>query len=498
MALRYLSAMDGAFLRMESPRTPMHVAGLLTFKLPEDASPDYLRELFAFMRSQAVTMPPFSERIARKGLSRLAPAWEDAPDIDIDYHLRHSALPYPGGERELGILVARLHSNPMDLSRPLWECHLIEGLENRRFAVYLKAHHAAMDGMGALTFIRNWLSPVRGQTNGAGPWAIPVPPVPDLEVDADKPRVDLRVRRRCWSVAGIQLRSASELARNLRKMSVQKDNPEGGLMSALHTPRTVFNTAITPQRRLATQLYELSRFKALSAVTGATVNDLSMAICAGAMRRYLLEMDALPDLPLVASFPIALPRTDGKGGNAVAGFVCPLATNESDPRRRVELINAVTTRTKAQMKNMSPAALDKLTLLGMSPLILGQMTGQLSKWPPFFNLVISNVVGSRDKLYFRGAQMEAIYPISVLFDGYALNCTIVGYADHISLGYTGCRNALPRLQRLAVYSGEALAELEQAYGLRSDKPAKAAEEASRKKQLAQSRKDAKEKQRLFE
>jgi len=482
--MKRLSAMDGAFLRMESPRTPMHVAGLLTFKLPDDASPDYLRELFAFMRSQAVTMPPFSSRITRKGLSRLAPAWEDAPDIDIDYHLRHSALPYPGGERELGVLVERLHSHPMDLTRPLWECHLIEGLENRRFAVYLKAHHAAMDGMGALTFIRNWLSPDPKFANAAGPWALS--PKVRLEVDADKPRTDLL--RRSLELAGGQLRSSSELARTLRRMSVRKDNPEGGLMSALHTPRTVFNTAITPQRRLATQLYELSRFKALSAVTGATVNDLSMALCAGAIRRYLLELDGLPELPLVASFPIALPRTDGKSGNAVAGFVCPLATNESDPRRRVELINAVTTRTKAQMKNMSPAALDKLTLLGMSPLILGQMTGQLSKWPPFFNLVISNVVGSREKLYFRGAQMEAIYPISVLFDGYALNATIVGYADHISLGYTGCRNALPRLQRLAVYSGEALEEMERAYGLRSDKLVKAAKSVKKK---AASRKAAK-------
>ncbi|HFX6065128.1 TPA: WSD1 family O-acyltransferase, partial [Klebsiella pneumoniae] len=168
----------------------------------------------------------------------------------------------------------------------------------------------------------------------------------------------------------------------------------------------------------------------------------------------------------------------GKAGNAVAGFVCPLATDEADPRRRVELIHAVTTRTKAQMKNMSPAALDKLTLLGMSPLILGQMTGQLSRLPPFFNLVISNVVGSREKLYFRGAQLEAIYPISVLFDGYALNCTIVGYADHVSLGYTGCRNALPRLQRLAVYSGEALLEMERAYGLA---PPEAGAKAARRK-----------------
>ncbi len=476
--MKRLSAMDGSFLRMESPRTPMHVAGLLTFKLPEGAAPDYLRELFAFMRSQAVTLPPFNARIVRKGLSRLAPAWEEAPQIDIDYHLRHSALPYPGGERELGVLVERLHSHQMDLSRPLWECHLIEGLENRRFAVYLKAHHAAMDGMGALTYIRNWLSADPKFANAAGPWALS-PKVP-LKVDEDKPRTDMF--HRALELAGGQLRSSSELARALRRMSVKKDNPEGGLLSALHTPRTVFNTAISPQRRLATQLYEVSRFKALSALTGATVNDLSMAVCAGAMRRYLLELDALPELPLVASFPVGLPRVDGKSGNAVAGFVCPLGTDEADPRRRVEIIKAVTTRTKAQLKTMSPSALDQLTLLGMSPLIIGQMTGQLSKMPPFFNLVISNVVGSREKLYFRGAPLEAIYPMSVLFDGYALNATIVGYADHVSLGYTGCRTALPRLQRLAVYSGEALEELERAYGLHE--PAEKTTTAAKKKPAA--------------
>jgi WS/DGAT/MGAT family acyltransferase len=205
-----------------------------------------------------------------------------------------------------------------------------------------------------------------------------------------------------------------------------------------------------------------------------------MALCAGAIRRYLLELDALPELPLVASFPVGLARAEGAGGNAVAGFVCPLGTNEADPRRRVEIIKAVTTRTKAQLKNMSPAALDQLTLLGMSPLIVGQMTGQLSKLPPFFNLVISNVVASRDKLYFRGAELEALYPISVLFDGYALNATIVGYDDHISLGYTGCRNALPRLQRLAVYSGEALEELERAYGLVPPAPATKSNKATRR------------------
>jgi diacylglycerol O-acyltransferase / wax synthase len=465
MALRHLSAIDASFLKLESPRTPMHVGGLLTFRLPEGAPPDYLRDLFDFMRSQPIITAPFCERLARRS-GRLRPAWEPVVNIDIDYHLRHSALPYPGGERELGILVARLHSNPMDLSRPLWECHLIEGLENRRFAVYLKAHHAALDGMGALRFIKNWLSPVRGHTNGAGPWAIPVPQTPD-HAPTD-PRVDQRVRE-MLGLAGTQVRSASELVRNLIKMSRPRDNPEGGLLSAMSTPRTLFNASITQQRRLATQLFELSRFKALSAASGATVNDLCLTICAGAMRRYLLELESLPKATLVASIPVGLARAEGKAGNAVAGFVCPLGTDQDDPRRRLEIIHAVTSRTKQQLQQLSPPALAQFTLLGLSPLVLGQMTGLSTKLPPLFNIVVSNVIGSREKLYLRDAEMEAMYPISVLFDGYALNATIVGYADSISLGYTGCRNAVPSLQRLAVYTGEALTELERVYGL-TEKP----------------------------
>ena len=482
--MKRLGIIDGAFLKMESPRTPMHVAGLLPFRLPPGAPSDYLAGVFAFMRSQAVRLPPFNARIVRRGLAWLAPAWTEATDLDIDYHMRHSALPYPGGERELGQLVERLHSHPMDLSRPLWECHLIEGLENGRFAIYLKAHHASMDGMGALNYIRNWLSKDPAFENAAGPWALP--PRPRSEADLERPQAD--PLHRALELAGGQLRSASELVRTLRKMAVKRDNPEGGLMSALHTPRTVFNTAITPQRRLATQRLELARFKALGAITGATVNDLSMAICAGALRRYLREMDALPGLPLVASFPIGLARTDGKPGNAVAGFVCPLATDEASPRRRLEVIKAVTTRTKHQLKDLSPAALDQLTLLGMSPLILGQMTGQLSRLPPFFNLV-----GSRDKLYFRGAELESIYPISVLFDGYALNATIVGYADSVCIGYTGCRKAVPHLQRLAVYTGEALDELERAFGLGKRPAAKKAATKQAVKKAATNKQRARKK-----
>lgn len=457
-----LGAVDAAFITLESARTPMNIGALLTFARPPGAPRDYLQRLFAHLREQPVITPPFNYRLARKPLPRWVPAWEITPDLDIDYHLRHSALPWPGGERELGVLVARLHSNPIDLQRPPWEMHLIEGLEHDRFAIYFKAHHAAWDGIGALGMVKTWLSSDPDHRRTTAPWSLK-PAEDDGEPD---PVSQMRgVWRRTLELTSDQIRSAGQLVRTLRRMSDRRENPEGGAYSALETPRTPFNVAITPQRRLATQRYALSRFKALGAATGATLNDLCLALCAGAVRRYLCELNQLPERPLIASMPVGLARSDGKAGNAVAGLVCPLPTHHDDLLRGLGDVVAVTRRGKALLRTLSPAALQQFTLLGMSPLILGQMSGLAAKAPPIFNFVVSNVVASRERLYLDGAELEAMYPISVLFDGYALNVTVVGYADSISIGFTGCRDALPSLQRIAVYTGEMLAALEAAVGL---------------------------------
>ena len=464
--MTYLGPLDAAFLRMETKRTPMHVGALFTFRLPDNAPRHYLRDLFNYMRSQPITTPPFNQRIVPSLLSKLMPSWEIAPRLDLDYHLRHSALPYPGGERELGVLVARLHSHPMDMTRPLWECHMIEGLENRRFAVYLKAHHAAVDGMRALKLIRNWLSQSPDEKSPPGPWAVkPRHKADPGAASHDKGAASANVLSHFAALAEDQIDAAAELARTMYRMSRRDENPEGGLLSALATPRSLFNAPVTAQRRLATQLFELKRLKAIGKVAEATVNDVSLAIIGGAIRRYLLELNALPEMSLIASIPVGLPKTDDRGGNGVAGFVCPMSTNDPDPVKRLDLISTITARTKMQIRNMSPAALAQFTLVGISPLLMGQMTGLLARMPPFFNVVVSNVVGSPHKLYFCGAELEAMFPVSVLFDGYALNVSIVGYADHLSIGFTGSRDVVPSLQRLAVYTGEALAELENAYGL---------------------------------
>lgn len=455
--MQYLNPVDAAFVRMESKRTPMHVAGLLTFCIPEDADRNYLRDLFDFMRSQPVTRAPFNYRLAGGVGSGVAPRWEPADEIDLEYHIRHSALPHPGGERELGVLVSRLHSHPMDMDRPLWECHLIEGLEHRRFAVYLKLHHAAGDGMTALKLFNDWLSTDPNAANVAGPWATREP---------DKPRRSLMQApaRSIWSFgrrfARENVVGTWELGKTMRGMFRGKKNPVGGISAPTDIPRTQFNHRISPQRRLATQLFDLPRVKALSKSMGCSINDICLAVCGGALRRYLLEHDGLPGKSLVASVPVAVSGAAGEGGNHVAGFICPLGTDIDDPIERLHHIQAVTSDTKARMKTMSDIALNQFALLGVSPLLLGQMSGLLRQLPPLFNLTISNVVGSGKPMYFRGAEMEAIYPMSVLFDGHTLNVTIVGYADRLAVGVTGCRDSIPNMQDIAVYIGDALTQLE--------------------------------------
>lgn len=452
--MKYLSPIDATFLRMETTRTPMHVGALMTFRLPDDAPPDFVQTLTTKMREKPFMPEPFGFRLADTKLSNLAPAWVEA-EIDIDYHLRHSALPYPGGELELGRLVERLHSHPLDLTRPLWECHLIEGLENRRFAMYFKAHHCAIDGMGAVGMVNKWLSLDPNETQSDGPWVLASGKAKKkpLKKESFMQRLSKPAKMAAKQADGLK-----ELVKGLNKMA---QGPDSGARMALRTPRSIFNKPVSQQRRLGTQMLELSRLKSVSKQTGASINDILLAVVGGAIRRYQLEMKA-PDESLLASVPMGLAREEGSGGNAVAGFVVPLGTNLGSPLTRLQQIQRVTQRSKKEISDMPPAAQNQLALLGLSPFVAGQMLNVLPKIPPLFNFVVSNVVLSKDPLYLMGAELEAMYPVSFLFDGYALNVTLVGYNKHVAVGFLGCREAVPSLQRLAVYTGEALIELEEA------------------------------------
>ncbi len=459
-----MSQIDAAFLRMETPRTPQHVAGLLEFRLPRGASRNFLRELYAHARSEAVAAPPFNYRLANGRLDTLAPAWEVDEDFNIDHHLRHAALPYPGDGRDLGEYIAREHARPLDFGRPLWELHFIEGLSRRRFVVYFKVHHALMDGMAALRHITNWLSADKAFDNAPGPWSAELRRARPASSHDQAPAL-ADIWQRSIELVKDQLNSASDLTRTLIRLGRREDNPEGGILSALEAPRTCFNDAVTRERRFTVKVLPLHQFRDLAAATGTTINDIALTIVGGALRRYLEEMNALPAKPLVASIPVGLQHPEGRDGNIVTGFVCPLATQEADAGKRLQLIHAVTKRTKEQLRTLPVTALRQLAMLGLSPMIIGQLTGLATRMPPFFNLVVSNVPGPKHKLYLRGAELLGMYPISILLDGHALNVTMVSYMDQLSFGFTACTKTVPHAQRLAVYTEEVFEELLRANSL---------------------------------
>ena len=422
----------------------MHIGGLLTFTLPDGAGDEFTRDLHRSFSQLAFLPHPFNSVVS----GTVLPEWKPV-EPDPEYHVRLSALPQPGTDVQLAELVARLHGNPLDLTRPLWEAHIIEGLAGHRFAMYFKAHHCAVDGMGAVNTIKKWLStdPDRYE---------PIPTVaPPSE---ESPGMASMVATTSVNRVANGLTASGEIARKLVGMG---RGANSSVRAALNTPRTPFNTKLTQHRRLAVQELSLSRLKAVAKATGTTVNDVTLAACGGAVRRYLVEFGELPDKSLMASVPVGWDR-DEDTLNAATGFVCPLATTEPDVLARLAIINDATSRGKRELLAMSPNALEHYTLIGLLPLAVGQRTGALTMIPPLFNFTVSNVVLSKQPLYLHGARLDLVAPMSFLCDGYGLNVTLVGYTDKVVLGFVGCRDTIPHLQKLAVYAGEALTELEQA------------------------------------
>ncbi len=459
---RKMSPLDASWLFVDSPRTPMHVGVLAIFSKPDDAEPDFIKSLFAHLRGPHGFAPPFNLRLKRPKLqllsSRLIPAWEETNEVDLEYHLRHSALPQPGGERELGVLISRLHSYALDFSRPLWECHIIEGLENGRFALYMKMHHSLVDGVGGMRMVSRLLSPDAHAGNLPPPWAV--------GSGEKKTSGALRRRGSPWQQLADQLKRqaghAPEVGKALMETwteAVQQHHPELG--SPFRAPLSMLNRKISAQRRFATQYYDLARIRALGKRAKVTVNDVFLCMCAGALRRYLAELGRLPNEALTAGLPVSVRTADDNGsGNAISFIIANLHTHIADPLERLAAIKASTLQAKQRFLKLPREAVTGYTALFMAPFMLQLVTGLGGLTRPMFNVTISNVPGPSSVLYFNGARMEQMYPVSLLSHGQALNITVVSYAGQFNVGYTGCRETLPHVQRLSVYTGEALEELE--------------------------------------
>lgn len=452
-----MSPIDSVFLLTESREHPMHVGGLQLFQPPEGAGPEFVREAYDALVTDRDFQPTFRKRPAwvLGGLANLAWAYDDADDVDIDYHLRRSALPSPGRVRELLELTSRLHSTLLDRHRPLWEAHFVEGLNDGRFALYSKFHHSLIDGVSALKLMQRTLSTDSDDTELQAIWSLP------------------RRRKESHSPSRSRWQTLTQLAGSVAAFGpstwslARAALVEQQLTLPFAAPRTILNVPIGGARRFAAQSWSLDRIKSIKRAAGVTVNDVVLAMCAGALRHYLLDQHALPDTPLVAMVPVSLRTAEeaDSGGNMVGSILCNLATDVEDPAQRLETISESMRGNKKVFSDLPRLQAFALSAFLIAPLGLAAVPGFVSSAPPPFNIVISNVPGPTEPMYWGGARLDGNYPMSIALDGQALNITLVNNAGNLDFGLVGCRRSVPHLQRLLDHLESSLKDLERAVGV---------------------------------
>ncbi len=418
----------------------MHVAGLQIFQLPKGKGSNWLQELINEQRSRRPGVP-FSQRLAPGMLGRMQLV-EDK-EFDIDYHVRHNVLPKPGNDEQLSAAIARMHSNLLDRDRPLWEFHLIEGLSNRRFAFYIKIHHAICDGA---TF-SNWMadateSTARGKIRAI--WERSHRP----SSHAVSPFVQ------AMQSPGDTLRKSAELGLGLGRYTAQllKERViEGNELVALPMSgsHTALNAHVSASRNLAMSQAPLKELKAMGKKVGGTLNDVVLAICDAALRRYLGEQGEEPEKPLLAAVPVNLRKEgDNSEGNFVTSLLVKLGSPQQSPEERLRTVSQSVRVARTVCEDV-PTSATQVVSFGSG--LLGAVGSALRLegiMPPPLNLVISNVRGPAGVRYFGGAKLLATYPISGIAPMTVLNVTVYSYNDTVFFGMVSGRRALPHLRDL--------------------------------------------------
>lgn len=444
---------DAVFLLGEAADRPAQVITLQLFRPPEDADPaqwvsNYYQQLLALEDLKGV----FRRRPARSLVSPTTMRWVDGEAVELDHHIRHSALPGKGRVRELLEAVSVQHGVPLDRRRPLWECHVFEALEGGRFATAFKTHHAIADGMSLARHVIGSLSPDPEARDCLPPWvARPAGPAAPRASGATRPSL------------GPVLRGAKAL-RSLAEM-VRDDHST----IPFEAPPSPLNVRIGGARRFAGDQWPISRIKAVAVAVGATTNDVGLAITGAALRAYLEELGRLPDRSLIAMVPVSVRRSDSGfadgEGNAFGAMLCDLGTAHADPALRLQAIHEQTASAKRRFAAMTPAEVLAVSNLIMGGAIVSSLTGVAALPRHPFNLIISNVPATNFPLYYNGARMTDIYPVSMISEAQAMNITLTRYDDVMTFGIVGDRRALPRLQRMLVHVDAALEELEEVVGV---------------------------------
>ncbi|QHE71027.1 WS/DGAT/MGAT family O-acyltransferase [Rhodococcus sp. WAY2] len=460
-----MSPLDSMFLLGESREHPMHVGGVEIFQPPEGADTHDIRAMLdrALAESTGAIAPKLAKR-ARRSLSSFGQwSWETVDELDLEHHIRHDALPAPGTEAELMALCSRLHESLLDRSRPLWEMHLIEGLSDGRFAVYTKIHHSVADGVTAMKMLRNALSENSEERDMPAPWE---------RAHTRPPRAQSSGGFSLSNLAGATLRTARDTAGDVAGLvpalagTITRAFRDKGGPLALSAPRTPFNVPITGARQFAAQSWPLERLRLVAKLSDSTINDVVLAMSSGALRSYLEDHDALPAEPLVAMVPVSLQnQRQAATGNNIGVLMCNLGTHQPDAADRLDTIRTSMCEGKEALESMSATQILAMSAVGAAPVGASMLFGHNSRLRPPFNLIISNVPGPSAPLYWNGARLDAIYPLSIPVDGQALNITCTSNDDIISFGVTGCRSAVPDLKSIPARLGHELRVLEESLGI---------------------------------
>ena len=469
-----MSPTDSLFLLGESREHPMHVGGLAVFTPPDGADAADIGAMFETAATSDEVAPLFRKQ-ARRSVTTLGQwGWDTATDVDVDYHVHRNALPQPGGMPELMTLVARLHGIALDRTRPLWEMHLIEGLADGRYAVYTKIHHALADGASAMNLLRRSMSEDPTRTGMPAPWQ---PATPVTPTDTAPPEPGSSTPTSLRGLPGQVLRGARDassevvgLAPALAGTVERALRAKGGPLST-QAPHTIFNVAIGGARHFAARTWPLERIRLLAKHADATVNDIILAMSAGALRGYLHDLGALPTDPLIAMVPVSLrPNTSGTdaesaNGNRIGVLMCNLATHLPDPAHRLDTVRTCMREGKHALRAMSPTQVLAMSAVGAAPLGIEMLLGRRGPQRPPFNLVISNVAGPDTPLYWNGARLDSLYPLSIPVTGQALNITCTSSDDQLVFGLTGCRRTIPDLHHMLDHLDTELDALEHVVGL---------------------------------
>ena len=472
--MQQLTGMDASFLALETANATGHVGGLSVLDPSTASEPLTLARLTGVMAERLPLVPVLRRKLLNVPLGLDQPYWIDDADFDIEYHVREIALPRPGSDAQLTEQVSRLHARPLDRSRPLWELYLITGLARKRAAVYSKIHHAAVNGVSGtelLTVLFD-LTPAGRELPAAEPFRPErPPPLPVLAAKAGmrlawRPVQTVQITNELVRI----LPTLAPLANTLIGEMLGLNRGDGSVIATRpgRAPATPFNQAITPHRRFAFRSVDLDTVKAVKNAFGVSVNDVVMAMCAGALRRWLVDHDALPDQPLVAMIPVSVraPASQGGLGNRVSAMLAPLPTNVTDPGQRLQIVRSATQVAKAQQAVIPQGLVDQISDFAVPALAARAArvvfaTGLLHRLPPF-NVTISNVPGPNVPVYMCGARLVAHYPVSVVTDGQGLNITLVGYLGQLHFGLVSCRELVPDIDKLAGYLPEELALLAEA------------------------------------